>query len=233
VTAPAVARPWPWRPAAAPALGAGGRDALLAVRRIMPAGAALLTVLAAHAAITPHLVVQGVGPDVVAAAVVAVAAGRGSRAGAPFGFAAGLGADLFLATPLGTTALAYTVVGHVLGTAARGRSSSTASAVCGPASACFACRTGHRHGSAPGTAFTRARRRAELRRRAIRRSLALTALGVGAGGAAAAGVATALAGVPFPGPAAVIRTAAVAALSAPFGPPLFAAVRRLGGGGGA
>src|SRR5687767_16026863 len=106
----------------------------------MPAGAALLTVLAVHAAIAPHLAVQGVGPDVVAVAVVAVAAGRGSRAGAAFGFAAGLGADLFLATPLGTTALAYTVVGHTVGRVARKRSSSTAAAVCGPASACFACR---------------------------------------------------------------------------------------------
>lgn len=232
MTVPAVARPWLLRPVAAPALGAW-RDAVLGVRRIVPAGAALLTVLAAHAAIAPHLRVQGVGPDVVAAAVVAVAAGRGSRAGAAFGFAAGLGADLFLATPLGTTALAYTVVGHAVGRAGAGRSSSTAAAVCGPASTCFACRAGHRHGSAPGTTSTRARRRAEVRRRAVRRSLVLTALGVGAGGAAAAGVATALAGVPFPGPAPLIRAAAVAALSAPLGPPLFAAVRRLHGGGGA
>ena len=230
MTVPAVARPWSLRPDAAPALGAWLRDAVLAARRIMPAGAALLTVLAAHAAIAPHLVVQGVGPDVVPAAVVAVAAGRGSRAGAAFGFAAGLGADLFLTTPFGTTALAYTLVGHAVGRTGRGRSPSSAAAVCGPASSCFACRAGRRHGSAPGTASTRARRRAEARRRAIRRSLALTALGVGAGGAAATGVATALGGVPFPGPAALIRTAAVAALSAPLGPPLFAAVRRLRGG---
>lgn len=231
MTVPAVARPWSLRPAAAPALGAGWRDALLAVRRIMPAGAALLTVLAAHAAIAPHLAVHGVGPDVVPVAVVAVAAGRGSRAGAAFGFAAGLGADLFVATPLGTTALAYTLVGHAVGRAGRGRPSSTAAAVCGPASTCFACRTGRRHGPAPGTASTRARRRAEARRRAVRRSLALTVLGVGAGGAAAAVVATAIGGVPFPGSAALIRTAAVAALSAPLGPPLSAAVRRLHGGG--
>src|SRR5687767_15138849 len=163
----------------------------------MPAGAALLTVLAVHAAIAPHLAVQGVGPDVLPAAVVAVAAGRGPRAGAAFGFAAGLGADLFLATPLGTTALAYTVVGHTFGGAGRGRASSAAAAVCGPASSCFACRSGHRHGATPGgTPSSRARRRAEARRRAVRRSLVLTALGVGAGGAAATGVATALGGVP-------------------------------------
>jgi hypothetical protein len=229
VTAPAVARPWPRRPAAAPTLGAAVRDAVVAARRIIPAGAALLTVLAAHAAIVPHLVVQGAGPDVVPAAVVAVAAGRGSRAGAAFGFAAGLGAARFLTTPFGTTALAYTLVGHAVGRAARGRSSSSAAAVCGPASTCFSCRTGRRHGPAP----TRARQRTEARRRAIRRSLALTALGVGAGGAAATGVATALGGVPYPGPAALIRTAAVAALSAPLGPLLFAAVRRLRAGGAA
>jgi hypothetical protein len=228
---PAVARPWSLRPAAAPVLGAGVRCVARAVRALIPAGAALLTVLVAHVAITPHLVVRDAGPDVVLAAVVAVGAGRGPRAGAAFGFAAGLGADLFLATPLGTTALAYTLVGHMVGTAGRARSSSTAAALCGPASTCFSCRTG-RHSSVPDRASTRGRRRAAARRRAIRRSLALTALGVGAGGAAATGVATGLGGVPFPGPGALIRTAAVAALSAPLGPPLFAAVRHLRGGAG-
>lgn len=232
MTVPAVARPWSLRPGAAPALGANLREAALAVRAMMPAGAALLTVLVAHVAIAPHLVVRGARPDVVPAAVVALAAGRGPRAGAAFGFAAGLGADLFLATPLGTTALAYTLVGHIVGTAGRARSSSAAAAVCGPASTCFSCRTDRRHGSVPDSGSTRGRRRAAARRRAIRRSLALTALGVGGGGAAATAVATALGGVPFPGPGALIRTAAVAALSAPLGPPLFAAVRHLRGGGG-
>jgi hypothetical protein len=57
----------------------------------------------------------------------------------------------------------------------------------------------------------------------------VTACGVAAGRLSATLVATALGGVPFPGPRALSRALAVGALSAPLGPPLVAAVRRLGG----
>lgn len=82
----------------------------------MTAPAALLgTGLVVHAALAPHVAIRGMAPDVLLVALVAVAAVRGERAGAAFGFATGLGADLFLATPLGTSALAYTLLGHVVG----------------------------------------------------------------------------------------------------------------------
>ncbi|HET9771083.1 MAG TPA: rod shape-determining protein MreD [Acidimicrobiia bacterium] len=255
MTVPAVARPWPGprheapadrtppapaRPTAErtarPVPGALLREGLLGARRLAPAGAAVLTVLVAHVAVTPHLAVNGVAPDVVLAAVVAVATGRGARAGAAFGFAAGLGADLFLTTPLGTVALASTLLGHAVGVLRSAPSSSaTAAALCGPGSACFSCRNGRAHppggvvADSPGAVRSlRARQRVVSRRRALRRALLVTALGVGAGRLATTVVATALGGVPFPGPGALGRAAAVALLSAPLGPPLVALVRRAG-----
>jgi hypothetical protein len=195
-----------------------------------------MTVLVAHAAVAPHLVLRGAGPDVVLAAVVAVALGHGSGAGAAFGFAAGLGADVFLTTPLGTTALAATLLGRAVGAMRPGQSSSgTAGALCGPGSTCFSCRTGPAHRPARGVDAAgavrslRARQRALTRRRALRQTLVVTGLGVGAGQLATAVVATGLGGVPLPGAGGFGRMAAVAVLSAPFGPPLLLVVRRLGG----
>jgi rod shape-determining protein MreD len=170
------------------------RDHLVRARCLAPLGTALLTGLVVHAGVAPHLAVGGVAPDVLLVAVVAVAAKRGARAGAAFGFAAGLGADLFVPTPLGTSALAFTLVGHVLG----------------------------RRGRPPSSSGTAAARRA-----ALRRSVVVGFLGVGAGRLGVAMVATALAGVPFPDAQGLLRVAAVAAASAPFGPVAFAAVGRL------
>jgi hypothetical protein len=62
----------------------------------------------------------------------------------------------------------------------------------------------------------------------LRRSLFLTVAGVAAGRVGTAIVATALAGVPFPDIAGLLRTAGVAAISAPLGPAAFAILRRLG-----
>jgi len=192
------------------------------LRRLARAAAALLTVLAAHAALAAHLAVLGVTPDLPLVAVVAVAAGCGARPGAAFGFAAGLGADLFLSTPLGTSALAYTLVGHVVGGAA-GRLPTGVPARCSPGSMCFACRTGRRTAARPS----------ERRRAAVRRGAVLAAAGVGAGRLAVALAAGIFGGVPFPGVAGLVRTAAVGLVSAPFGVPAVAAVRRLSGGAGA
>jgi hypothetical protein len=200
-------------------------------RTLAPLGALLLSLLAAHAALVPHLAVWEVAPDLPLVGVAAVAVGRGPRAGAAFGFAAGLGADLFLATPVGTSALAYTVVGQLLGRCSRPRPAGTARTLCRPGSACFACRTGRAHGPAPagqpGDRPARIRRQAAARRAAIGRSVLLTVAGVAGGRLATAAVATALGGMAAPGPLAVVRIAAVSAVSAPLAPPLFAAVRRL------
>lgn len=199
MTAPAMARRWR-EPAGGAALGTAVQDQLRQVRRLVPLGAVWLIALVVHVGVAPHLAVGGAAPDVLLVGVVAVAARRGARAGAAFGFAAGLGADLFVATPLGTSALAFTLVGHVLGWSSPPPSSGTAAALCSPVSPCFV----------------------------------LSLVGVGAGRLGVAVVATTLAGVPFPDARGLLQIAAVAAVSAPFGPGAFAAVGRLGrqSGGG-
>ena len=264
MTAPTVARRWadpapdrvgkpPGAPEAHPVAGGEGRlarrvagprpfdevlrEQAVRIRRLVPLAAVLFTALVVHAAVTPHLAVWGAAPDGLLVGVAAVSVSRGPRAGAAFGFVAGLGADLFLATPMGTSALAFTLVGHVLGRSGRPRPSGTAAALCSPASTCFACRRGRVHGAAatatgaggPGAPPVRARRRDAARRTLVRRSIGLTVLAVGAGRLATAAVATALGGVPFPGGPGLVRLAAVAVISGPVGVPVFAAVGRLPG----
>jgi len=242
VTVPAVASRWPTLPpagATAPAtdgsatigraeagatagLGALARARLAGVGAAAPLGALLLTAMVGQVALGPHLAVRGVAPEVLLVAVAVVAVERGPQAGAGFGFAAGLGADLFLPTPLGTAALACTLVGHVLGRCRRPSASRTAAALCRPESPCSACRRGRRHPADGRVAARRAR---------LRRTLALTAAGVAAGRLGTAVVATALAGVPFPSPAGVGRIGLAAVASAPLGPAVLAALRRLPAGG--
>jgi hypothetical protein len=201
------------------------------MRRVAPLGAVLLTGLVGHVAVAPHLALRGAAPDVLLVAVAAVAVRGGARTGAGFGFAAGLGADVFLATPLGTSALAYTVVGHALGRSSRPRTSGAAAALCSPGSTCFACRVGRGHDLSPAPEATgrpsRVRRRAAARRAALRRSVVLTALAVASGRMGTAVVATTLGGAAFPGTPGLLRMAAVAAVSAPLGPMVAAAVRRV------
>jgi hypothetical protein len=208
------------------------RDQLAGLRRTAPLAAVLLTAVAAHAGLAPHLAVGGLEPDLLLVAVAAVGAGRGSRAGAAFGFAAGLGADLFLATPLGTSALAFTVVGHMIGGSSRPRRAGSAAALCSPISPCFACRTDRRHAVAPDDALSarpaRQRRRAAAGRAAIRRSVLLTFLAVAAGRLGTAVVATVLGGIPFSRPAGLLHMLGVAVVSAPLGIPAVAASRRPG-----
>jgi hypothetical protein len=240
--APVSGRVGPLGGAGARLVGSVLRDQLVRVRLVAPLGAVFLTGLVLQAAVAPHLAVGGSAPDVLLVAVGAVAVRRGPRAGAGFGFAAGLGADAFLATPLGTSALAFTLVGHVLGQRCRPRPSHTAAALCSPASTCFACRTGRRHpppvkgiagdgdDDGDGPAPARVRRRVAARRAAGRRSIGLTGLAVGGGRLATAVAGTALGGLPFPGAIGLVRIAAVAAVSAPLGPAAFASVRRLPGG---
>lgn len=241
MTAPAVVRRWTGSPVRVGGVAPGAAtlaDQLVRMRRLAPMGAVLLTGLVLHAGVVPHLAVWGVAPDVLLVAVVAVALTCGSRAGAGFGFAAGLGADVFLASPLGTSALAYTLLGHVVGGSSGPRPARSAAALCRPGATCFSCRTGRHRAAAhnadptsPDAAArpSRARRRIAARRAALRRLTILTALGVGAGRLTVAVVATSLGGAAFPGMPAVSRMAAVAALSAPLGPPAIAALQRLSG----
>ncbi|HEY4409042.1 MAG TPA: rod shape-determining protein MreD [Acidimicrobiia bacterium] len=241
MTAPAVARRWvEASPAGEGRLGHGGLglaalvgERVVTARRVAPLGAVLLTALVGQVAVASHLAVGGVAPEAMLVTVAAVAMCRGPRAGAAFGFAAGLGADLFRATPLGTAALAFTVVGHLLGRCRRPPAAGTAAALCRPESTCFACRTGRPLRSRAHSGPTgRVRRQQSARREARRRAVALSLIGVAAGRLATAMVATGLAGVPFPPVTGLLRIAAAAVISAPLGPPVFAAVRRVNGSAG-
>jgi rod shape-determining protein MreD len=63
----------------------------------------------------PHLRVLGAMPDLVLLATIAVAYEDGPDTGAIFGFASGLTLDLFLATPLGVSALTFAIIGYLVG----------------------------------------------------------------------------------------------------------------------
>jgi rod shape-determining protein MreD len=63
----------------------------------------------------PHLRIAGRVPDLGLLLAVAIAFDYGPEAGAIVGFAAGLAYDLFLATPLGLTALAYALTAYGVG----------------------------------------------------------------------------------------------------------------------
>ena len=74
----------------------------------------MLTVVV-QVALFPHVRLAGRVPDLGLVLAVAVAFDHGPEAGAIVGFLAGLGFDLFLATPLGLTALAYALTAYAVG----------------------------------------------------------------------------------------------------------------------
>jgi rod shape-determining protein MreD len=63
----------------------------------------------------PHLRVFGAAPDLCLLATVAVAYEDGPDTGAMFGFFSGLATDLFLASPLGVSALTFAIIGYLVG----------------------------------------------------------------------------------------------------------------------
>jgi rod shape-determining protein MreD len=63
----------------------------------------------------PHLRVFGAAPDLCLLATVAVAYEAGPDTGAMFGFFSGLAIDLFLASPLGVSALSFAIIGYLVG----------------------------------------------------------------------------------------------------------------------
>jgi rod shape-determining protein MreD len=77
----------------------------------------LLVVLAVvlQAAVFPAVRLFGVVPDVGLLLALAVAIRVGPGAGALVGFFAGAGVDLFVVTPLGLTALSYSLVAYLAG----------------------------------------------------------------------------------------------------------------------
>lgn len=75
----------------------------------------LLTAIVVQAAVVSRLVVFGAHADVLVLVPIALALVDGPERGALGGFVAGLAVDLLSTTPFGLTALAYSVVGFVVG----------------------------------------------------------------------------------------------------------------------
>ncbi len=73
-------------------------------------GALLVVTVLGQALAAPRLGLPGAAPDLLLLATAAVAAAIPSRGAVVFGFAAGLAADLFLITPFGLSAAAFTAV---------------------------------------------------------------------------------------------------------------------------
>lgn len=83
-------------------------------RRILLA-ALVGTTVVLQVAVMPELRIFGVVPDLGAVLAVCVAYHSGSDSAALVGFAAGLGFDVFLESPLGLCALAYALTGWAVG----------------------------------------------------------------------------------------------------------------------
>ena len=76
----------------------------------------LIAALVLHTAVMGHIRVDGVAPDLMLTVAVAVALLRGPETGAVLGFLIGLAVDLVVnTTPLGLSALAFTLVGYTVG----------------------------------------------------------------------------------------------------------------------
>jgi rod shape-determining protein MreD len=72
-------------------------------------------VVIVQAGVFPAMRFFGVVPDLGLMVALAVAIRMGPAAGAGVGFCTGLGVDLFVQTPLGLTALCYTLVAYAAG----------------------------------------------------------------------------------------------------------------------
>ncbi|MBM3658808.1 MAG: rod shape-determining protein MreD [Actinobacteria bacterium] len=75
----------------------------------------IVSLVVIQTAIFPSLRVFGAVPDLLLVATVAVAYERGPEAGAVFGFVAGAAIDVFLASPMGVSALAFALTGYGIG----------------------------------------------------------------------------------------------------------------------
>ncbi len=75
----------------------------------------LLLFLVVELTLLDRLRVFGAGPDAMLLLAVVAGIVGGPRAGALFGFAAGIVLDLFLETPMGLSALVFCLVGYAVG----------------------------------------------------------------------------------------------------------------------
>lgn len=82
---------------------------------MLPLGLLALTTVVVQVAVMPHLRLLGVVPDLGLVLTIAVAYHDDAETAAIVGFVTGLGFDLFLRTPVGASALAYSVTGYLTG----------------------------------------------------------------------------------------------------------------------
>ena len=80
----------------------------------------LLTAMIVHTAVLTQVRIAGVMPDIMLLLAVAAGLEAGPSYGAATGFAAGLVSDLFLSTPLGLSALVFSLTGYATGVAKAG-----------------------------------------------------------------------------------------------------------------
>ena len=76
----------------------------------------LLLAVVLHTAVLPHFRAFGVTADILLLLGVTAGIVGGPERGAVIGFMAGLCADLFVQTPFGLSALAYSLTGYAVGT---------------------------------------------------------------------------------------------------------------------
>lgn len=77
----------------------------------------VLTALVFQLSVLTRVHVAGVMPDLMLMLAVAAGLTGGQARGAVVGFGSGMAVDLFLQTPLGLSALVFSVVGYAVGTA--------------------------------------------------------------------------------------------------------------------
>jgi rod shape-determining protein MreD len=85
------------------------------VSRLVRHAALVVGCVVVQVTVLPHLRLLGVVPDLGLVLAAAVAFHEGPEPAALAGFAAGLGFDLFVETPVGMAALSYALTGYLVG----------------------------------------------------------------------------------------------------------------------
>ncbi len=75
----------------------------------------LIAIVLIQTTVMPYLRILDVVPELALVATIAIAYREGPETGAGFGFVAGFATDLFIDTPLGLSALVFTLTGYLIG----------------------------------------------------------------------------------------------------------------------
>ncbi len=75
----------------------------------------IISLVVLQTALFPSLRIWDAAPELLLIATIAVAYDRGAETGAAFGFVSGIAIDCFLSSPLGVSALAFSLVGYGVG----------------------------------------------------------------------------------------------------------------------